>query len=86
MLLLDVLRQRGNNALEHNARAAPNVLSFEHEVILRGRDLERPVNYGLVRIVPPPGTVIDDTKRPFVIFDPRAGHGPGIGGVKNDPT
>ena len=27
---------------------------------------------------------IDDTKRPFIIVDPRAGHGPGIGGFKQD--
>jgi hypothetical protein len=42
------------------------------------------VNYGLVRIIPPAGTVIDDDKRPFVMFDPRAGHGPSIGGMKHD--
>src|SRR5262245_4199313 len=38
----------------------------------------------LVRIVPPAGTVIDETKPPFVVVDPRAGHGPGIGGMKQD--
>ena len=27
---------------------------------------------------------VDDTKRPFIIVDPRAGHGPGIGGFKKD--
>ncbi|CAM5216022.1 Poly(3-hydroxyalkanoate) synthetase OS=Bosea thiooxidans OX=53254 GN=SAMN05660750_03399 PE=4 SV=1 [Bosea thiooxidans] len=32
----------------------------------------------------PQGTVIDKTKRPFVIVDPRAGHGPCIGGFKAD--
>ena len=42
------------------------------------------MNYALVRIVPPAGTVIDPKKRPFVIVDPRAGHGPGIGGMKHD--
>ena len=84
ILLLDVLRQRGNNCLEHNARKAPNVLSFEAELVLDGRSLPRPVNYGLVRIVPPEGTSTDQNKRPFIIFDPRAGHGPGIGGMKHD--
>ena len=84
ILFLDVLRQRGNNALEYAARAAPHVLSYEVELILHGHDLERPVNYGLVRIIPPAGSVIDETKRPFVVFDPRAGHGPGIGGMKHD--
>ena len=84
ILLLDVLRQRGNNSIEHNARKAPNVLSFEAELMLDGRSLPRPVNYALVRIIPPNGTAIDPSKRPFIVFDPRAGHGPGIGGMKHD--
>jgi hypothetical protein len=42
------------------------------------------VNYGLVRVQPPDGVEIDAHKRPFVIVDPRAGHGPGIGGFKAD--
>src|SRR5712671_505110 len=84
ILLLDVLRQRGNNSIEHNARKAPNVLSFEVEPVLDGRLLPRPVNYGLVRIIPLQGTSVDPNKRPFIVFDPRAGHGPGIGGMKHD--
>jgi pimeloyl-ACP methyl ester carboxylesterase len=84
ILLLDVLRQRGNNYLEYNAREVPHVLSFEAELVLDGRTLPRPVNFGLVRIVPPAGTAIDPSKRPFIVFDPRAGHGPGIGGMKHD--
>jgi len=84
ILLLDVLRQRGNNSREHNARKAPNVLSFDAELVLDGRSLPRPVNYGLVRIIPPKGTSTDQNKRPFIVFDPRAGHGPGIGGMKHD--
>jgi pimeloyl-ACP methyl ester carboxylesterase len=84
ILLLDVLRQRGNNCAEHNSRTAPNVLSFEAELVLDGRSLPRPVNYALARIVPPKGTSIDPNKRPFIVFDPRAGHGPGIGGMKHD--
>ncbi len=43
-----------------------------------------PVNYALVRIVPPKGVTIDPKRRPFVIIDPRGGHGPGIGGFKDD--
>ena len=84
VLLLDALRQRGNNSAEHNARQVPHVLSFEAELVLDGRSLPRPVNYGLVRIVPPEGVSIDPVKRPFIVFDPRAGHGPGIGGMKHD--
>jgi pimeloyl-ACP methyl ester carboxylesterase len=84
ILFLDVLRQRGNNSIEHNARSVPHVLSFDAELVLDGRSLPRPVNYGLVRIVPPKGTSIDPGKRAFIVFDPRAGHGPGIGGMKPD--
>jgi pimeloyl-ACP methyl ester carboxylesterase len=84
MLLLDVLRQRGNNYLDHNARTVPHVLSFAAELIVDGRKLPRPVNYGLVRIVPPADFATDPKKRPFIVFDPRAGHGPGIGGMKHD--
>ena len=84
ILLLDVLRQRGNNYVEHNARTVPHVLSFAAELVVDGRTLPRPVHYVLVRIVPPEGTNTDPNKRPFVVFDPRAGHGPGIGGMKHD--
>ena len=42
------------------------------------------MNYGLVRVMPPAGVEIDLTRRPFVVVDPRAGHGPGIGGFKAD--
>ena len=82
VLYWDVMRQRGNQYLEHMAQTAPHVLQFDHELIVSGRTLPRPVNYGIVKIRPPEGTVIDDRKRPFVVIDPRAGHGPGIGGFK----
>ena len=43
------------------------------------------MNYALVRITPPTGyPPTQDDKRPFVVIDPRAGHGPGIGGFKLD--
>ena len=84
VLFLDVLRARGNDYREQSKREAPHVLNFEPELIVDGRRLERPVNYALVRIRPPPGVEIDPSKRPFIIFDPRAGHGPGIGGMKHD--
>jgi len=84
VLFWDVMRKRGNQYRVHSEAAAPHVLSFTPEVLLDGRDLERPVNYALVRIVPPEGTDIDETRRPFVVVDPRAGHGPGIGGFKAD--
>ena len=82
VLLLDVLRQRGERYQEHIAKIAPHVLKFGCELVLDGRKLRRPVNYLLVRMTPPAGVEIDEGKRPFVIVDPRAGHGPGIGGFK----
>ncbi len=84
ILFADVLRQRGNVHFEQAEKLAPNVLRFGYDLILDGRTLDRPVNYALVRIRPPEGVLFDPRKRPFVVFDPRAGHGPGIGGMKQD--
>jgi len=84
VLLWDVMRQRGNQYRQHLAETVPNVLTYEAELIIDGRTLKRPVNYGLVRIVPPKGVMVAPRRRPFVIVDPRAGHGPGIGGFKAD--
>jgi pimeloyl-ACP methyl ester carboxylesterase len=84
VLFWDVLRQRSEQYYAEKAKAVPHVLSFDAELVLDGRTFERPVNYGLVRITPPQGVLIDPKKRPFVVVDPRAGHGPGIGGFKAD--
>ncbi len=84
VLFWDVLRQRTEQYYVEKAKAVPHVLSFDAELVLDGRTFERPVNYGMVRIKPPRGVVIDPKKRPFVVVDPRAGHGPGIGGFKAD--
>jgi pimeloyl-ACP methyl ester carboxylesterase len=84
VLFLDVMRRRGNQYREHLAETVPNVLNYEAELVIDGRTLPHPVNYCLVRIVPPSGGVVDPKRRPFVVVDPRAGHGPGIGGFKAD--
>jgi pimeloyl-ACP methyl ester carboxylesterase len=83
VLFLDVLRERGNIYQEQSAKEVPHVLTFRAEIVRDGRTLDRPVNYALVRIIPPAGT-IDPTKAPIIVVDPRAGHGPGIGGMKQD--
>jgi pimeloyl-ACP methyl ester carboxylesterase len=83
-LFWDVMRQRGNQYVEQMQRATPHVLSFAAELVLDGRQLPQPANYLLARINPPAGTRIGPDKRPFVVVDPRAGHGPGIGGFKAD--
>ena len=84
ILFWDVMRRRGNQYREHLAEAVPHVLDYEVELVIDGRRLERPVNYALARVIPPAGIEVDPTRRPFVIVDPRAGHGPGIGGFKAD--
>jgi pimeloyl-ACP methyl ester carboxylesterase len=84
VLFWDTLRQRGNNFLAHERAGKPILLHFQHETICDGRTFERPVNYVLLRIIPPPGVEVDPKRRPYVIIDPRAGHGPGVGGFKDD--
>lgn len=84
VLFLEALWNRGNNYLEHTAQGLKPVLHFEYETVMDARSFERPVNYALLRIVPPKGVTVDETRRPYVIIDPRAGHGPGIGGFKDD--
>jgi Protein of unknown function (DUF3141) len=84
VLFLDVMRQRGNQYRAHLAETAPHVLDYDVELVMDGRTFERPVNYGLVKVVPPKELTIDPGRRPFVVVDPRAGHGPGIGGFKAD--
>ncbi len=64
------------------ARTLDSVLIYDFEFVLHGRTLPRPVNYALVRVLPPSGVELDDRKRPVVVIDPRAGQGPGIGGFK----
>ena len=84
VLFLETLNERGNTALAQAAKEVPHVLTFQAELVLDGRQLERPVNYALVRIVPPAGVTTDPAKPPVIVVDPRAGHGPGIGGMKPD--
>ena len=83
-LTLDVLRERADQDAAHEAEGTPPVLIYEHEVAVDGKTLTRPVNKMLLKIVPPEGVEIMDWKRPYMIVDPRAGHGAGIGGFKPD--
>jgi pimeloyl-ACP methyl ester carboxylesterase len=85
VLFWDVMRQAGNNFVAHEQAGCPPVLVFDYETVLDGRTLPRPVNYALVRIIAPEDYPATDPRlRPFVIIDPRAGHGAGIGGFKSD--
>ncbi|MBC2717186.1 MAG: DUF3141 domain-containing protein [Desulfobacteraceae bacterium] len=102
VLFMDIMRKRGNIYFEHKKNNKPPVLTFDYDVIMDGRDLERPVNFSLVRISdrrnkelklsegldkrqnPVEQAPYDPQKRPIIVVDPRAGHGPGIGGAKRD--
>ena len=87
VLFLDTLRQRGENLLAHEKAGLPPLLAFEYETVLDARQFEHPANYALFRVI---GHRDDDSAqptrpcRPVIIFDPRAGHGPGIGGFKGE--
>ena len=83
-LTLDVLRERAENDAAHAAAGTPPVLDYAYTVVVDGSTLERPVNYQLLKILATEGMAVDDAKRPFMIIDPRAGHGAGIGGFKHD--
>ena len=85
ILFTDTLRERGNSYIEREAEGFKPVLVFDYDLILDGRKFDRPVNYALVRIHPPENYPTQrEDGRPFVIIDPRAGHGSGIGGYKSD--
>lgn len=88
VLLLETLRERANNLLAHDEAGMPPLLNFEYELIVDARRFERPANYALLRITRCHDTraqdVVDQRKPPVIIVDPRAGHGPGIGGFKHD--
>jgi hypothetical protein len=84
ILYWDVLRQRSDQYYAQKAKAVPHVLNFDAELVLDARTFKRPVNYLLVHVKPPEGVTINPRQRPFVVVDPRAGHGPGIGGFKAD--
>jgi hypothetical protein len=88
ILFWDTLRQRADNMLEHERAGLPPLLDFKYETILDARRFPHPANYALLRITEVDEHCSDDyvdpAKPPVVVVDPRAGHGPGIGGFKRD--
>lgn len=83
-LYLDAMRRRDNIYIEHAVQGKPALLKFKHELLIDGRILKRPCNYSLLRILPGEEVATKLSERPIVVVDPRAGHGPGIGGFKTD--
>ena len=88
ILFWDTLRQRADNMIAHERAGKPPLLNFDYEILLDARQFERPVNYALAAIRKYDDKCVEDcldpAKPPVVIVDPRAGHGPGIGGFKRD--
>lgn len=84
VLYADIERQVGDQYQDLLGKEVLSVLNFPSEPVMSGAELPRPTNYSLVRIVPPDDQKADEARRPFIVIDPRAGHGPGIGGFKPD--
>lgn len=88
ILFFDILRRRANNMLDHEHAGLPPVLNFKYETLLDARQFARPANYALLRITEVGDDCWDDcvdpAKAPVIVVDPRAGHGPGLGGFKRE--
>ena len=88
VLFLDTLRQRADNMIAHERAGMPPLLDFKYETVLDARRFKAPANYALLRITEVGDDCwddcVDEAKPPVVVVDPRAGHGPGIGGFKRD--
>src|SRR5262245_10005125 len=88
ILFFDTLRKRANAMLEHERLGLPPLLNFKSEMLLDARQFDPPANYALLRITEVGDKCWDDcvdpAKPPVIVIDPRAGHGPGIGGFKRD--
>ncbi len=88
ILFWDTLRQRANNMLEHESQGLPPLLKFKYEEVADAAEYDPPANYKLLKILEVDDICLDDCldleKPPLMIIDPRAGHGPGIGGFKRD--
>ncbi|MFD2192294.1 DUF3141 domain-containing protein [Pistricoccus aurantiacus] len=84
LLLWDTLRQRADTLLTHEQAGSPPLLEFDYEILMDGAELEIPVSYSLLRILPGEDQRIDETRAPVILIDPRGGHGPGVAGFQQD--
>lgn len=88
VLFWDTLRQRADNMIDHELAGLPPLLDFQYETLLDARTFEKPANYALHRITQAgdacAADCVDPRKPPVIVIDPRAGHGPGIGGFKRE--
>jgi hypothetical protein len=85
---MDTLRERAARMREHEAAGMPPLLHFDAEQVADGRDGSPPSNYRLLRITRCGSDHLERFVRPdaapVVVVEPRAGHGPGIGGFRRD--
>lgn len=72
VLFLELLRERGNKQIEITSQPQATVLRYDHEILISGRSLPKPINYYLARIRPPAGVALDPNKRPVVVVDALA--------------
>jgi len=88
VLFFDTLRQRANAMLAHEAEGMPPVLKFKYELLADAATFQPASNYQLLKILEVGEICLEDCldpdKPPVIIIDPRAGHGPGIGGFKTE--
>jgi hypothetical protein len=85
---MDTLRQRAANMSEHEAAGMPPLLHFEAEEVADAHAFSPPSNYRLLRVTRCGTDALERYVRrgaaPVIVVDPRAGHGPGIGGFRRD--
>ena len=82
ILFWDVMNQRGNQYREHAAETVPHVLDYKAELVVDGRTLERPVNYALVRVVPPRESRSIPSCGPLLSLIRAPGMGPALAASK----
>lgn len=85
---MDALRERAANMQQHAAAGMPPLLHFESDTVAEGSEFTPPSNYRLLRITRCGTDALEKHVRrgaaPVIVVDPRAGHGPGIGGFRRD--
>lgn len=84
---MDLMRQCADNMLDHQAANMPPLLHFEGKQVADASTFDPPCNYRLLQVTSCPHHMerhVRPTAVPVVVVDPRAGHGPGIGGFKRD--
>ena len=87
-LFMQALVERGDTLLADEAEGLPLRLRFPYETILDASEFAEPAGYSLLRVLPDGDDCFERCAgadpRPVIVFDPRAGHGPGIGGLGRD--